>query len=100
MKRLRIDRIELHLRNVSPATAKDAAHRLGPELARAFASSVGRLKAAPTESNVAVPAESNVEAAFRRPEQDAGHLTIGAALDAHALATGIAERIAATTSKG
>ena len=91
--KVRIGRINLYLRNVSPAMAKDAADLLGPELARAFVSSEDRAKAVPART-------TNGEAASGRAEQDAGHLRIGTGLDAHALATGIAGRIAARTSKG
>jgi len=91
--KLRIDRIDLHLRNVSLETAKEAAHLLGPELARALAPVVNPAMTRPARS-------TSIEAASGRPEQDAGRRAIGTGLDAHALATSIAGRIAAKASKG
>jgi hypothetical protein len=87
MRRLRIDRLDLHLKRVPAATARDAARLLGAALAKAFAS------AAPVSGDAA---ESNVSApAAGRTARDAGHLAIGAAADAGTIAAGIAERVAA-----
>ena len=73
MKRLHIDRIDLHLRGVAPSTAQDAARLLGPALARALA---GRTV---THGGADV---------------DAGRLKLAQAPAAPALAAGIAARIA------
>ena len=80
MKRLTIDRLELDLRGVPPATAEAAARALGPALARELAQR--RVAAAPAE------------------HIDAGRIASGAAPDAGLLATQIAQRLAHTTSRG
>ena len=74
MRRLRIDRINLRLRNVSAATAQDAARLLGPALSRALAAGQS-LKATPTDP-------------------------VGTAPGADGLATSIAARIAAQVRRG
>lgn len=74
--KLRIDRIDVHLRNVPAATAQDAADLIGPALARAVAS------AAPEQ------------------EHDAGRLAFGTTPSAQTLASTIAQRLAAKTGKG
>jgi hypothetical protein len=73
MKRMHIERIDLHLRGVAASTAQDAARLLGPALARALA------------NTTVTPAGADV---------DAGRLTFGSAPEAPALAAGIAARIA------
>jgi hypothetical protein len=80
MKRLHIDRIDLHLRNVPAATAGDAARLLGPALTRALA-------------NRTVTAEGGSDV-------DAGRLQVAGEPGAPALADGIASRIATKTSRG
>ena len=75
MKRLRIDRIDLHLKNVSAAVAEDTARRLGPALAEALASGAAADRA--------------------RPTRDGERLTLETATDARGIAAGIAGRIAA-----
>lgn len=76
-RRVRIDRLELDLRGIAPATAEAAARALGPALAAALA---------PHHGHVA-PAE----------RIDAGRLTANASPTAHDLAARIAERIAVAT---
>jgi hypothetical protein len=73
-RRLRIDRLDLDLRGISPATAEAAARALGPALAQALA---------PHHGTVA-PAE----------RIDAGRIASPASSDAHELAAGIAQRVA------
>ena len=79
-RRLRIDRIELDLRGIAPATAEATARALGPALAQALA---------PQHAHIA-PAE----------RIDAGRITSPASPHAHELATGIAQRIAGVTRRG
>jgi hypothetical protein len=79
MKRLLIDRLELDLRGIPHATAEAAARRIGPALSGALADR--RLTAATTASI------------------DAGAVVFGAAPDADALATRIAQQIAGKTSR-
>jgi len=76
-RRLRIDRLELDLRGIAPATAQAAALALGPALAQALA------------ARQQVPA-----AAAER--LDAGRLASPASPAAPALAAGIAQRLART----
>ena len=79
MKRLHIDRIDLHLRGVAPSTAQDAARLLGPALARALA-------------------DTTVTAGGA--DVDADRLKLARAPEAPALAAGIAARIAQKAGKG
>jgi len=79
MKRLHIDRIDLHLRGVAPSTAQDAARLLAPALARALA------------DRTVTPGGADV---------DAGRLSLPQAPEAPALAAGIAARIAQKAGKG
>ena len=79
MKRMRIDRIDLHLHGVAPSTAQDAARLLGPALARALAGK--------TMANAGA-------------DLDAGRLRLAQAPEAPALASGIAARIAQKAGKG
>jgi hypothetical protein len=79
MKRLAIDRLDLDLRGVPHATAEAAARLIGPALAVALA---GR--------NVAATPGASI---------DAGRVTVGAAADANALATRVAQQIAVKTSE-
>ncbi len=79
MKRLVIDRLDLDLRGVSPATAETVARLLGPALARAMR---GRhIDASPAQ------------------RIDAGRLGTATATEPDVLATQIAERIAHRTSR-
>jgi len=79
MKRLVIDRLDLDLRGVSPATAHTVARLLGPALARAMR---GRhIDAAPAQ------------------RIDAGRLGMATATEPGVLASQIAERIAHRTSR-
>jgi hypothetical protein len=80
MKRLSIERLDLDLRGISPATARSAARLLGPALMQAMA---GRRL-------IAKPAASI----------DAGRTGIDAPHDSTALASRIARQIAAKTSGG
>jgi len=80
MKRLSIERLNLDLRGISPATARSAARLLGPALTQALAGR--RLIAKPTASI------------------DAGHVGIEAPHDSTKLASRIAQQIAAKTSGG
>ncbi|MDH4553616.1 hypothetical protein E8F11_00240 [Pseudomonas sp. BN417] len=73
-RRLHIDALELDLRGIPPETAEAAVRLLGPALAKA-------LTGQPVQ---ALPAE----------HLDAGELASPAAPSAHALAAGIAQRIA------
>ena len=73
-RRLRIDRLELDLRGIAPATAEAAARALGPALAEAMASQ--RAPIAPSE------------------RIDAGRIANPASSSAQDLAAGIARRIA------
>ena len=78
VRRLRIDRLDLDLRGIAPATAESAARALGPALARALARP---------------PASHDVHV---RPSEriDAGRVESPASPGAQDLATGIADRIA------
>jgi hypothetical protein len=79
MRRFTIERLELDMRGVPPATAESAARGLGPALARALA---GReLTAAPAA------------------RIDAGAVAAGPAADANVLAARVAQQIAAKTSR-
>ena len=75
-RRVRIERLELDVRGVAPATANAAAHALGPALARTLASRSVRVAAA--------------------DRIDAGRIVGSASPDAHDLVTRIARRIAST----
>lgn len=77
-RRLRIERLELDLRGVPPATAEAAARALGPALARALGQS---LATAPLQQ---APAD----------RIDAGRLAMPGSPGPLELATGIAQRIA------
>ena len=79
-RRLRIDRLDLDLRGIAPATAEAAARALGPALARALASN--RASGAP--AGPIAPAD----------RIDAGRVASPASPGAQDLAAGIAERIA------
>ena len=76
LRRLRIERLEIDLRGIAPATAETAARALGPALARALESSRAPI----------TPAD----------RLDAGRITSTATPDAGDLASGIAKRIART----
>lgn len=78
-RRLRIDRLELDLRGVPPATAEAAVRALGPALARALAPHEVRPR----------PAE----------RIDAGRVETTAAPATHELAAGIAQRIAGSIGR-
>ncbi len=78
MKRLVIDRLDLDLRGVSPATAEQVARLLGPALARALR---GWELHAPRHRDI-----------------DAGQISTEAAPEPASLATQIAQRIAHRTS--
>ncbi len=73
-RRVHIDRIELDLRGLSPAKAREAARALGTALARALAGSAHRI----------APAE----------RLDAGTVRTLSTAEAHTLTTAIANRIA------
>ena len=79
-RRVRIDRLELDLRGIAPATAEAAARALGPALAKALA---------PQHAHLA-PAD----------RIDAGRIASPAAPGAHDLAAGIAQRIADSALRG
>lgn len=79
-RRVRIDRLELDLRGIAPATAQAAARALGPALAKALA---------PHHAHLA-PAD----------RIDAGRIASAAAPSAHDLAAGIAQRIADAARRG
>lgn len=79
MKRVRIDRINLHVRGVAPSTVQSAARLLGPAVARALA---GRDVAAEPDAPV-----------------DAGRLAVDAAPDPAPLATRIADRIVGAAAR-
>ena len=79
-RRLRIDRLELDLRGLPPATAKAAVRALGPAFAQALAR--GETAGAPTLSDIA-PAR----------RIDAGRVKPAASVTAHDLAAGIARRV-------
>ena len=72
-RRLRIDRIDLDLRGVDPATAEAVARALGPALARTLATGQGRIASA--------------------KRIDAGRMTSAGSTGAGELATGVAQRI-------
>lgn len=76
--RLRIDRLELDLRGIAPATASAMAHALGPALAQALAVQAGAAPPSPAG------------------QLDAGRVTAPASTDAGGLAGRIAARIATT----
>jgi hypothetical protein len=73
-RRLRIDRLEMDLRGIAPATAETVARALGPALAQAMTSQ--RVGIAPSE------------------RIDAGRIASPAPASAQDLAAGIARRIA------
>jgi hypothetical protein len=73
-RRVHIDRIDLDLRGLSPAKAREAARALGPALAQALAGSAHRI----------APAE----------RLDAGTVRTSSMAEAHTLTTAIANRIA------
>ena len=75
-RRIRIDRLELDLRGIAPATADAAAHALGSALADALAAQ-----------------KLHIAAAHRI---DAGRIDSPASPDAHDLARAVARRIAHT----
>lgn len=75
-RRVHIDRLELDLRGISPATAEAAAHALGPALAQALAA-----------HRAGIASAAHV---------DAGRLTCPASPSPHGLADGIAGRVART----
>jgi hypothetical protein len=79
-RRLRIDRLELDLRGISPATAESAARALGPALAQALS---------PRDAHNA-PGD----------RIDAGRLVTSASIGPRELAAGIARRIAESARKG
>ena len=73
-RRVRIDRLELDLRGIAPATADAAARALGPAIANALASHHGHIESA--------------------DRIDAGRIVSPASPRAHDLAAVIARRIA------
>lgn len=79
-RHLHIDRLELDLRGIDPALGQAAVNLLGPALARALAGYAG------------APAPAQ--------QIDAGHLASPAAPVPHELATGMAQRIAASLEGG
>ena len=79
-RHLRIERLELDLRGIAPATAEAAARALGTALAQALAPHHGQI----------APAE----------RIDAGRIASPASPGAHDLATHIAQRIAASARRG
>jgi hypothetical protein len=79
MKRLAIDRLDIDLRGVPPATAEAAVRLIGPALARALS---GRHVFATPGASI-----------------DAGRVTVGTAPNANALATRVAQQIAVKTSE-
>ena len=79
MKKLRVERLDLDLRGVSPGVAEAAVRQLGPALQRALAER--RLN---THSTTKL---------------DAGRIVLGANSDATVLADGVAERIANRTGR-
>jgi len=79
-RRLRIDRLELDLRGIAPATAEAAARALGPALADALA---------PHHAHIA-PAD----------RIDAGRIASPASPGADDLAASIARRIAGAARRG
>jgi hypothetical protein len=80
MRRLRIGRINLRLRHLTPAVAQEAARLLGPALAQAL-----------TDRTVIASSASHL---------DAGRVTVDAPASAPAVAAGIARQIAGRTSRG
>jgi hypothetical protein len=79
MTRVRIARINLHLKGVAPAAAQDAARLLGPALARALA------------ARGITPGS--------RDEVDGGRESLTAAPSGPGLAAHVAQRIARATSR-
>ena len=79
MKRVRIDRINLHVRGVAPSTVQSAAGLLGPAVARALE---GRTVATEPDARI-----------------DAGRVVVGAAPHAEPLAARIAEQIVRATTR-
>ena len=78
-RRIRIDRVDLDLRGIAPATAEAAARALGPALERELASRAGEIGAS--------------------QRVDAGRLSVTASQDPVTLAQGIAQRIAAAARR-
>lgn len=78
-RRVRIERVELDLRGIAPATAEAAARALGPALLEALASEPGRFAAA--------------------GRIDAGRIASAAAPRAESLAHDIARRIAGSATR-
>jgi hypothetical protein len=79
VRRVRIDRINLHVRGVAPSTVQSAARLLGPAVARAFG---GRTVAAEPDAHI-----------------DAGRVVVGATPHAEPLATRIADQIVRATTR-
>jgi hypothetical protein len=79
VRRIRIDRINLHVRGVTPSTVQSAARLLGPAVARALA---GRTVATEPDASV-----------------DAGRVVVGAAPHPEPLAARIADSIVRATTK-
>lgn len=78
-RRLHIERLELDLRGVAPASAEAAAHALGPALARVLGVDADGIEA--------------------KRRIDAGRVATSASPEPGALAAGIAQRIAASLRK-
>jgi hypothetical protein len=78
-RRVRIERVELDLRGIAPATAEAAARALGPALVEALRSEPGRFAAA--------------------ERIDAGRIASAAAPRAASLAGDIARRIAGSATR-
>jgi len=78
VRRIRIDRINLHVRGVTPSTVQSAARLLGPAVARALA---GRTVATEPDASV-----------------DAGRVVVGAAPHPEPLAAHIADSIVRSTT--
>ena len=66
MRRLRIGRINLRLKNVSAATAQDAARLLGPALSRALAAPPTDPIASPGASGLATTIAARIAAQVRK----------------------------------
>jgi len=78
-RRLRIDRLELDLRGINPATAEAAARALGPALAQSL-----------------TPQHAHIASADRI---DAGRIASSASPGGNELAAGIAQRVADTVRR-
>lgn len=97
---VRIDRLELDLRGVSPQAAQSALAQLGPALAQALTAQGARLRGArpvqPDRAGAQLPSARERDGTHI----DAGRLELSAAAEGATLAKAMAARIAAALANG